>query len=132
MKNVLILLTVLFIATQAAAVDFYADAYRFAEDNATERFGIATERYNFTLSYGEQPVSIGSRHYLKFTNLEYGLLTEVSLGQATGAKDYRTAHITDDLWFSYTPYARIGDTIQATLMYDTSDSWLIRVGFKLF
>ena len=132
MKKLLVTIAFL-LTTFAHAADFYADGYRFDSDiNATQKAGISGDRYNFTVDFAQGGVAIGSRHYIAFTNLEFGVLNEVSYKIDANAVDYRVANIADDIWFQYTPYAKIGSKLFATFMYDTTNHWVVRVGFNLY
>jgi hypothetical protein len=128
----LFLALVISLSSIAGAVDFYADAYRFADENHTGVFGLKGDHFGAEISAYDGKVSLINRQYIAFTNIEIGVLLELSNSHHQAAKDYRVIDIEGGLSLVTMPYFKVGSEWFAILKIDETNTPVVSVGFKLF
>ena len=131
---IIILLSTISIMASASDFNFVADAYRGDDIEATERFGFEYGDYAVIGSFNntDEMLSIEHNKALKFTNVEIGLATAVSFGKGSNLNDVRRVDVVDYVYLEAKPYIKVGSGLFFTMMYDSSNQILVRVGFNFF
>lgn len=136
MKNLLLTIIAITFSMAAIAGDFdvYTDAWRGDTAEPTGRLGFEYKDVSVTGSFEmeSEKLSIGLNRSIKFTNVELGVQFLATYGNASEVLDYRVHAINNDLFLETKPYAKIGDKVFMTIMLDSNNEVVYRVGFNIF